>query len=254
MGRARGRRHGQHRRRVVEHGPRLPWHQRRASAGRSRRRRSPTAGACSPIGQRVWCASVASPWAARCGPPPGRRTWWSAMRRRSPARSPGLGSTRQWRPGGWPPTCCTRHWSSGSPTALQRYPRMLDQAYAEHDKLARLFARLLGRPDRNAAGVECGAALADPRRTGPTHRQRLVAPRPPRRSRNRRSPRPHRDEARPRRLTPLRERQPQPRQHGGRGEFGGQRRGDGALSAKSWRRSMISSTRPYGVAWSPRTM
>lgn len=34
----------------------------------------------------------------------------------------------------------------GSPTALQRYPRLLDQAYAEHHKLARLFVRLLGRP------------------------------------------------------------------------------------------------------------
>jgi menaquinone-9 beta-reductase len=34
----------------------------------------------------------------------------------------------------------------GSPTALQRYPRLLDEMYAEHHKLARLFGRLLGRP------------------------------------------------------------------------------------------------------------
>ena len=33
-----------------------------------------------------------------------------------------------------------------SPAALQRYPRLVDQAYAEHHKVARLFARLLGRP------------------------------------------------------------------------------------------------------------
>jgi geranylgeranyl reductase family protein len=36
--------------------------------------------------------------------------------------------------------------TDGSPTALQRYPPMLDRAYAEHHKLARLFGRLLGRP------------------------------------------------------------------------------------------------------------
>jgi menaquinone-9 beta-reductase len=35
---------------------------------------------------------------------------------------------------------------SGSPTALQHYPRLLEQTYADHDKLARLFGRLLGRP------------------------------------------------------------------------------------------------------------
>jgi flavin-dependent dehydrogenase len=33
-----------------------------------------------------------------------------------------------------------------APSALQHYPRLLDQAYAEHDKLGRLFGRLLGRP------------------------------------------------------------------------------------------------------------
>ena len=33
-----------------------------------------------------------------------------------------------------------------SPSILQRYPRLLDQAYAEHHKMARLFDRLMGRP------------------------------------------------------------------------------------------------------------
>jgi geranylgeranyl reductase family protein len=36
--------------------------------------------------------------------------------------------------------------TEGGPSALQRYPRLLDEAYAEHDKLGRLFARLAGRP------------------------------------------------------------------------------------------------------------
>jgi geranylgeranyl reductase family protein len=36
--------------------------------------------------------------------------------------------------------------AGGSPTALQHYPRQLEHAYAEHDKLGRLFGRLLGRP------------------------------------------------------------------------------------------------------------
>jgi geranylgeranyl reductase family protein len=35
---------------------------------------------------------------------------------------------------------------SGSPTALQHYPRQLEHAYAEHHKLARLFGRLMGHP------------------------------------------------------------------------------------------------------------
>lgn len=33
-----------------------------------------------------------------------------------------------------------------SPSTLQRFPRLLDEAYAEHHKMARLFGRLMGRP------------------------------------------------------------------------------------------------------------
>ena len=35
---------------------------------------------------------------------------------------------------------------AGDPTALQRYPSMLDQEYGEYFKVARLFARVIGRP------------------------------------------------------------------------------------------------------------
>jgi hypothetical protein len=34
----------------------------------------------------------------------------------------------------------------GDPTALQRYPKMLDDEYGEYFKVARLFARVIGRP------------------------------------------------------------------------------------------------------------
>ncbi|MCU1359909.1 MAG: geranylgeranyl reductase family protein [Ilumatobacteraceae bacterium] len=54
--------------------------------------------------------------------------------------------------------------ADGSPTALQRYPRMLDDAYAEHNKLARLFDRLLGRPSvmrRMSNGVLRSQTLAE---------------------------------------------------------------------------------------------
>ena len=34
----------------------------------------------------------------------------------------------------------------GDPTALQRYPSMLDDEYGEYFKVARLFARVIGRP------------------------------------------------------------------------------------------------------------
>ena len=35
---------------------------------------------------------------------------------------------------------------AGDPTALQRYPSMLDEEYGEYFKVARLFARVIGRP------------------------------------------------------------------------------------------------------------
>ena len=35
---------------------------------------------------------------------------------------------------------------AGDPTALQRYPSMLDDEYGEYFKVARLFARVIGRP------------------------------------------------------------------------------------------------------------
>ena len=35
---------------------------------------------------------------------------------------------------------------AGDPTALQRYPQMLDEEYGEYFKVARLFARVIGRP------------------------------------------------------------------------------------------------------------
>lgn len=36
--------------------------------------------------------------------------------------------------------------TSGDPTALQRYPKMLDDEYGEYFKVARLFAKVIGRP------------------------------------------------------------------------------------------------------------
>jgi len=35
---------------------------------------------------------------------------------------------------------------AGDPTTLQRYPSMLDEEYGEYFKVARLFARVIGRP------------------------------------------------------------------------------------------------------------
>jgi len=36
--------------------------------------------------------------------------------------------------------------AAGDPTVLQRYPSMLDAEYGEYFKVARLFARVIGRP------------------------------------------------------------------------------------------------------------
>jgi hypothetical protein len=35
---------------------------------------------------------------------------------------------------------------TGDPTVLQRYPKLLDEEYGEYFKVARLFARVIGRP------------------------------------------------------------------------------------------------------------
>ena len=35
---------------------------------------------------------------------------------------------------------------SGDATALQRYPRLIEEEYGEYFKVARLFARIIGRP------------------------------------------------------------------------------------------------------------
>ena len=35
---------------------------------------------------------------------------------------------------------------ANDPTALQQYPRLLDDEYGEYFKVARLFARVIGRP------------------------------------------------------------------------------------------------------------
>jgi flavin-dependent dehydrogenase len=36
--------------------------------------------------------------------------------------------------------------AAGDPTALQRYPKLLDDEYGQYFKVARLFARVIGRP------------------------------------------------------------------------------------------------------------
>ena len=45
-----------------------------------------------------------------------------------------------------PPTCSHEALSTATPTALQRYPKLLEDEYGQYFKVARLFARVIGRP------------------------------------------------------------------------------------------------------------
>ena len=75
-----------------------------------------------------------------------RRTSSSATPPAASTRSTARASTTPTRRRAWPPQVLHEALDAGDPTALQRYPSMLDDEYGEYFKVARLFARVIGRP------------------------------------------------------------------------------------------------------------
>ena len=138
------RRHGQHGRRSADHVPRLQERQHHAPARRVRRTSRRTMGDPTRTRPSARPTSGRIPMGGSVGPRPGRRTSSWATRPAGSTRSTARASTTPTRPAAWRPTCCTRRSTTGDPTALQRYPAMLDDEYGQYFKVARLFAKVIG--------------------------------------------------------------------------------------------------------------
>ena len=88
-----------------------------------------------------------SRWAARSGPRPGPTYLVVGDAAGSVNPFNGEGIDYAYETGAHGRRRCSHEaLDAGDPTALQRYPTLLDDEYGQYFKVARLFARVIGRP------------------------------------------------------------------------------------------------------------
>ena len=101
---------------------------------------SPETSCGEPTGGRLPMGGSVGP---KAGPDVPRRR---RRRRARSTRSTARASTTPTRRAAWRPTSCTRRSAGRDPAVLATYPKLLEAEYGQYFKVARLFARIIGRP------------------------------------------------------------------------------------------------------------